>query len=217
MACIYMTRTGKNIWTQQQESECVLWAMVMRAGKQPSLISLIKLHILRIFFTICQNQFIKAHNISQWISQTNQEWTTSQIIKAVFFNAFPSRELKEDFKQFENTGNAKESLRQRYLPTIILSLPYLYSLLFAPTIPIFVLSTIIGIALHKYFNLALKSKLNIFDDETIEETITVSDFLANKQTIDLSNIQGPMFLQVLLLKNSFQAIQESFLLCYKQF
>ena len=151
-------------------------------------ISFLTVPLSLIFFTVCQTQFVKAHNISQWISRNSQNWTTKQIINAVFFNIFPSKELKENFKKFEEQNIIKFASKQRYLPTIILSIPYLYSLFLTPKFLIVIVATVIGLFLHKSFNSILKNKLSIFRNIDNETNIpTISQFLSNKTIIDLSN------------------------------
>ena len=127
-------------------------------------ISFLTIPLSLIFFAVCQNQFIKAHNISKWISQSNQKFTTAQIITATLFNIFPSKELKEKFELFAKQEKVKQATTQRTLPALLLSVPYIYSMLFMPNIPVIILATIIGAAIHKFFNSIFEYKLNIFNN-----------------------------------------------------
>ncbi|MBR3627816.1 MAG: hypothetical protein IKN42_03085 [Elusimicrobia bacterium] len=127
------------------------------------MISFLTIPLSLVFFVICQNQFIKAHNVSKWITENKFNWSTADILKATLLNSFPSKELKENFKQFEKQGQIKEQARRRVLPTLLLSVPYIYSVLFAPTVSVIMLAAIIGITLHKFFNSILKDKLSVFE------------------------------------------------------
>jgi len=140
-----------------------------------------------IFFTACQSQFIKAHNVSQWIKQNNFEWSKTDTLKATLFNIFPSKELKESFDKFSKSQQTIKQTRERFLPTLLLSAPYVFSLLFIPNIPLVILSTVIAIGFHKFFNSFLKVKMNIFENYEDEFVPSMSDFLTEKDFIDLSN------------------------------
>lgn len=141
-----------------------------------------------IFFSICQNQFIKAHSISTWIEENNLDWKTSEILFATLFNVFPNKEAKEEFKQYAQQNEVKKQERSRVLPTMLLSGSYLYSLFFAPSIPVVGLATIIGIFVHKYLNLILKNKLNIFDEPNRYAVSPDKDFkIESEHTISLKN------------------------------
>ena len=140
-----------------------------------------------IFFTACQSQFIKAHNVGQWIKQNNFEWSKTDTLKATLFNIFPSKELKESFDKFSKSQQTIKQTRERFLPTLLLSAPYVFSLLFIPNIPLVILSTVIAIGFHKFFNSFLKVKMNIFENYEDEFVPSMSDFLTGKDFIDLSN------------------------------
>ena len=162
-----------------------------------------------IFFVVCQNQFIKAHNISVWIKENNLDWSTGKILKATILNVFPSKQSKKEFKQFnEKNAVVRKQTRQRILPTMLLSVPYIYSMLFAPSIPVVLLATVIGIVIHKYFNSILYAKLNIFKQEEKKEIPTLSQFLSDKKTIDLSNEQEKQLL-IDILNNQNLSSQEA--------
>ena len=139
-------------------------------------ISFLSVPLGLIFFTVCQNQFIKAHNISDWISQNNFTWKTTDILKATLFNVFPNEELKNDFKDYAQRTEIKAQTRERFLPTLLLSVPYLYSLLFASSIPVVGLATIVGVFVHRYLNLILKNKLSVFGESINYEQIKDMDF-----------------------------------------
>lgn len=148
-------------------------------------VSFVTVPLTLLFFFVCQNQFIKAHNISLWIKENNLSWSTGKILRATLFNIFPDKESKVSFNKFEQQNLIISETRQRYLPTIVLSIPYIFSLIFIPNIPVIILSTIVGVAIHKVFNSTFKLKMNIFDEYS-ESSISMSDFLAEKAEIDLS-------------------------------
>ena len=166
------------------------------------IISFVTIPLSLLFFLICQNQFIKAHNITEWITENNLDWSTWKILKATILNIFPSKESKEKFEQFKKQQFVKGQTRQRILPTILLSIPYIYSMLFAPTIPVILLSTVIGIIFHKFFNSISKEKLNVFKNNKNTDMETLNLFLSNKNFIDLSNEQERQTLISILNKYS---------------
>jgi hypothetical protein len=127
-------------------------------------ISCLSVPVGLMLFAIFQYQFVKAHNISAWIKENNLDWKTSDILLATLFNIFPDKDSKEKFNTDTKKAEVSSQTRSRFLPTLLLSIPYLYSLFFAPSIAVAVLATIIGVSVHKYLNLILKNKLNIFDE-----------------------------------------------------
>ncbi|MBR4633148.1 MAG: hypothetical protein IKO48_07540 [Elusimicrobia bacterium] len=127
-------------------------------------ISCLSVPVGLMLFAIFQYQFVKAHNISAWIKENNLDWKTSDILLATLFNIFPDKDSKEKFNTDTKKAEVGSQTRSRFLPTLLLSIPYLYSLFFAPSIAVAVLATIIGVSVHKYLNLILKNKLNIFDE-----------------------------------------------------
>ena len=141
-----------------------------------------------IFFTICQNQFIRAHNISAWIKENNLDWKTSDILLATLFNIFPDKDSKEKFNIDAKKTEVRSQARSRFLPTILLSIPYLYSMLFAPSIAVVGLAAVTGAFVHKYLNLILKNKLNIFDEIGIVTMSPDDDFkIDSNYTVSLKN------------------------------
>ena len=144
-----------------------------------------------IFFQI---HFIRAHNISNWIEEKYPDWSKWEILKATLLNIFPSKELKAEFKQFQNNRQIQEQSRGRVLPTMLLSVPYLYSMLFAPNVPIIILATIIGITAHKFFNYILKNKLDIFGNKIQSNNINFEQI----KNIDLKEETNLQFIKHLL-------------------
>ncbi len=84
-------------------------------------------------------------------------------------------------------GNFKEQIKQKFLPTTILSAPYVLALLFVPCIPAIILSTIVGIGIHKYLNLAFNNQLNIFDESNLSDSTLVDYKIDLEHTISLKN------------------------------
>ena len=151
-------------------------------------ISFLSIPMGLIFFTICQNQFIKAHNISTWIKENNLDWKTSDILLATLFNIFPDKDSKEKFNTDAKKAEIRSQTRSRFLPTILLSVPYLYSMLFAPSIAVVGLAAVTGAFVHKYLNLILKNKLNIFDEIGIVTMSPDDDFkIDSNYTVSLKN------------------------------
>ena len=151
-------------------------------------VSFVTVPLTLLFFFVCQNQFIKAHNISLWIKENNLSWSTGKILRATLFNIFPDKESKVSFNKFEQQNLIINETRQRYLPTMVLSIPYMFSLFFVPNIPVIILSTIVGVAIHKVFNSTFKLKMNIFDEYS-ESSISMSDdnykYEKQEQIIDI--------------------------------
>ncbi|MBO7610604.1 MAG: hypothetical protein J6T23_00145 [Elusimicrobia bacterium] len=132
--------------------------------------------ISALIFFVFQIQFVRAHNISSWIEQNNLDWSTIDILKATLFNIFPEGQ-KEKFKEFAEETETINQTRQRYLPTILLVVPYLLYFVLMPKISVVIIaSTIVGMFVHKFLNMILKNKMSIFGESINYEQINNLDF-----------------------------------------
>ena len=129
-----------------------------------------------LIFFVFQMQFVRAHTISSWIEQNNLDWSAIDILKATLFNIFPEGE-KEKFKDFAKETETINQTRQRYLPTILLAVPYLLYFVLTPKISMIIIaSTIVGTLIHKFLNMILKNKMNILSETVNYEQINDMDF-----------------------------------------
>jgi len=167
-----------------------------------------------LFFAIYQNQFVKAHNVSQWIEQNNLSWSTTDILKATLLNIFPSKELKNKFKKFTQTRQIKYQTMQRTISTILLSLTYISTIIFATNFQFVIFATIAGIFIHKYFNYILKVKLNIFEKNDKPDVPTIYQFLSKRTIIDLADEKEKQLLTDILNEYDLSEV-EAMALCEK--
>ena len=167
-----------------------------------------------ILFAIWQNQFVKAHNVSQWIEQNNLSLSTGDILKATLLDIFPSKELKNKFKKFTQTRQIKYQTVQRAISTMLLSLTYVSTIIFATNFQFVIFATIAGIFIHKYLNYVLKVKLNVFENSFETNVPTLYQFLSKRSVVDLTDEREKQLLTTILNKQDLSEV-ETMALCEK--